>query len=250
MTHGSSVGFSPNIDKKTAGRPPDADPRLIRMETTQPAVIGLVIYPGMTIQDIVGPQAVFSVLPDVTIHRIWKTLDPIQSDDGMTVIPDTTFATCPPLDVVCIGGGIHQGAIQDDPELLDFLAKQGAQARYVTSVCGGSIMLGKAGLLEGYRATSHWAVKDQLTELGAIVTPGRVVVDRNRMTGGGVTAGIDFGLTIAAALRGEEAAKMAQLVIEYDPQPPFDAGSPEKAGPELLEKTLAFVTAAMSGEPV
>jgi cyclohexyl-isocyanide hydratase len=216
------------------------------METNRPTVIGLVFYPGMTVQDVVGPQAVFSVLPDVTIHRIWKTLDPIQSDDGMTIVPDTTFADCPPLDVVCIGGGIHQEPIQDDPELLEFLAKQGASAQYVTSVCGGSIMLGKAGLLEGYRATSHWAVKEQLTEYGAIVSPGRVVVDRNRMTGGGVTAGIDFGLTIAAALRGEEAAKMAQLVIEYDPAPPFDAGSPEKAGPELVEKTAAWVMEAMA----
>jgi cyclohexyl-isocyanide hydratase len=216
------------------------------MESAQSTVVGLVFYPGMTALDVVGPQAVFSVLPGVTIHRIWKTLDPIQSDDGMTVVPDTTFATCPPLDVVCIGGGIKQGAIQDDPELLEFLAKQGAGAQYVTSVCGGSVMLAKAGLLEGYRATTHWAMHGQLAELGAEVSPGRVVVDRNRMTGGGVTAGIDFGLTIAAALRGEEAARMAQLIIEYDPAPPFDAGSPEKAGPELVEKTIAWVMAEMS----
>ena len=215
------------------------------MESAQPTVVGLVFYPGMTALDVVGPQAVFSIMSDVTIHRIWKTLDPIQSDDGMTIVPDTTFATCPPLDVVCIGGGIHQGAIEDDPELLEFLAKQGASARYVTSVCGGSIMLGKAGLLEGYRATTHWAMRDLLADLGAIASPGRVVVDRNRMTGGGVTAGIDFGLTIAAALRGEEAAKMAQLIIEYDPAPPFDAGSPEKAGPELVDKAVSWVMEAM-----
>jgi cyclohexyl-isocyanide hydratase len=215
------------------------------MESAKPTVVGLVFYPGMTALDVVGPQAVFSVMPDVTIHRIWKTLDPIQSDDGMTVIPDTTFATCPPLDVVCIGGGIGQGAIEDDPELLDFLQKQGAGARYVTSVCGGSIMLGKAGLLDGYRAATHWAMRDQLAALGATVSTDRVVVDRNRTTGGGVTAGIDFGLTIAAALWGEEAAKMAQLLIEYDPAPPFDAGSPEKAGPELVDKTVAWVMAAM-----
>ncbi|HZE65735.1 MAG TPA: DJ-1/PfpI family protein [Sporichthyaceae bacterium] len=220
------------------------------MVNTRPTAVGLVFYPGMTALDVVGPQAVFSVLADVTIHRIWKTLDPIQSDDGMTVVPDTTFANCPPLDVVCIGGGTKQGAIQDDPELLDFLAKQGATAQYVTSVCGGSVMLAKAGLLEGYRATTHWAMHDQLAELGASVTAGRVVVDRNRMTGGGVTAGIDFGLTIAAALRGEEAAKMAQLIIEYDPAPPFDAGSPEKAGPELVEKTIAWVMAEMADDAV
>ncbi|MGQ0844354.1 MAG: DJ-1/PfpI family protein [Sporichthyaceae bacterium] len=200
----------------------------------------------MTALDVVGPQAVFSVLPNVAIHRIWKTLDPIQSDDGMTVVPDTTFATCPPLDVVCIGGGIEQGAVEDDPELLEFLAKQGAGAQYVTSVCGGSVMLAKAGLLEGYRATTHWAMHAQLAALGASVAPGRVVVDRNRMTGGGVTAGIDFGLTIAAALRGEEAARMAQLIIEYDPAPPFDSGSPEKAGPELVDRAVAWVVAEMA----
>jgi cyclohexyl-isocyanide hydratase len=218
------------------------------MESTPPTVVGLVFYPGMTALDVVGPQAVFSVLPGVTIHRIWKTLDPIRSDDGMTVVPDTTFATCPPLDVLCIGGGIHQGAIEDDPELLDFLQKQGASARYVTSVCGGSVMLGKAGLLEGYRAATHWAMRDQLAALGASVSAERVVVDRNRTTGGGVTAGIDFGLTIAAALQGEEAARMAQLIIEYDPAPPFDAGSPEKAGPELVDKAVAWVMTAM-GSP-
>jgi cyclohexyl-isocyanide hydratase len=215
------------------------------MESAPPTKIGLVFYPGMTAQDVVGPQAVFAVMDNVEIHRIWKTRDPIQSDDGMTVIPDTTFAECPPLDVVCIGGGIHQGAIEDDPELLDFLAKQGAQARYVTSVCGGSIMLGKAGLLNGYRAATHWAMRDQLAATGAIVSTDRVVVDRNRTTGGGVTAGIDFGLTIAAALQGEEAAKTAQLIIEYDPAPPYNAGSPEAAGPEIVDKAVAWVMAAM-----
>jgi cyclohexyl-isocyanide hydratase len=213
---------------------------------TRPTAIGLVFYPGMTVLDVVGPQAVFSLLSDVTIHRIWKTLDPIRSDDGMTVVPDTTFATCPPLDVLCIGGGLHRAAIADDPELLEFLAKQGASAQYVTSVCGGSILLGKAGLLDGYRATSHWAARDQLAQYGAEVTPGRVVCDRNRISGGGITAGIDFALTVAAALRGAEAAKLAQLVLEYDPAPPFDVGSPEKAGPELTAQAVGWLQQAMA----
>lgn len=215
------------------------------MESAQPTRIGLVFYPGMTVQDVVGPQAVFAVMDDITIHRIWKSTEPIQSDDGMTIVPDTTFADCPQLDVVCIGGGIHQGEIEDDPELLEFLAKQGAGAKYVTSVCGGSIMLGKAGLLNGYRAATHWAMRDQLAAVGAIVCTDRVVVDRNRTTGGGVTAGIDFGLTIAAALQGEEAAKTAQLIIEYDPAPPFNAGSPESAGQEIVDRAVAWVTEAM-----
>jgi cyclohexyl-isocyanide hydratase len=199
----------------------------------------------MTALDIVGPQAVFSALPDVTIHRIWKALEPIRTDDGMVVVADTTFAGCPPLDVLCVGGGLAQGAIENDPEVLDFLQKRGASARYVTSVCGGSVLLAKAGLLEGYRAATHWALREQLAELGVAVGTERVVVDRNRMTGGGVTAGIDFGLTIAAALQGEEAAKMAQLLIEYDPAPPFDTGSPEKAGPDLVDKAVAWVMDAM-----
>lgn len=216
------------------------------MESASPTRIGLVFYPGMTAQDVVGPQAVFAVMDNVVIHRIWKSTDPIQSDDGMTVIPDTTFADCPQLDVVCIGGGIRQGEIEDDPELLEFLAKQGASAQYVTSVCGGSIMLGKAGLLNGYRAATHWAMRDQLAAVGAIVETDRVVVDRNRTTGGGVTAGIDFGLTIAAALQGEDAAKRAQLIIEYDPAPPFNAGNPEAAGPEVVESAVAWVMEAMA----
>jgi cyclohexyl-isocyanide hydratase len=215
------------------------------MEGAQPTVVGLVFYPGMTALDVVGPQTVFSGLPDVTIHRIWKTLEPIATDDGMVVVPDTTFAGCPPLDVLCIGGGLKQGAIEGDAEVLDFLQKQGALARYVTSVCGGSVLLAKAGLLEGYRAATHWAMRDQLAQLGVSVSTDRVVVDRNRVTGGGVTAGIDFGLTIAAALRGEEAAKLVQLMIEYDPAPPFDAGSPDKAGPDLVTQALTFITAEM-----
>src|SRR5918997_12496 len=160
--------------------------------TTQ-ARIGLVFYPGMTALDVIGPQTVFSALPDVKIHRIWKTADPIRCDDGMAVTPDTTFADCPPLDVLCVGGGLHQAEIENDCEVLDFLARQGKTAR--------------------------WAMRDLLAGLGVEVGTERVVVDRNRMTGGGVTAGIDFGLAVAAALRGERAAKLAQLAIEYNPAP-------------------------------
>ncbi|NET40313.1 MAG: DJ-1/PfpI family protein, partial [Cyanothece sp. SIO1E1] len=137
--------------------------------------------------------------------------------------------------------GMKQMAIIDDPEVLGFLKKQGNTAQFITSVCGGSVFLAKAGLLQGYRAATHWAMRDELAKLGVEVGTERVVVDRNRISGGGVTAGIDFGLTIAKLLRGEEAAKIVQLSIEYNPEPPFDVGSPEKAGPELVQKTLAFV---------
>lgn len=208
------------------------------MSHLQQHVIGLVFYPGMTALDIVGPQTVFAALPGVQIHRIWKTLDPIHTDDGMQIIPDTTFETCPRLDVICIGGGLEQAAVVDDPELLEFLQKQGSTAKFITSVCGGSEFLAKAGLLQGYRATTHWLFREQLAAAGVQVGTERVVIDRNRMSGGGVTAGIDFGLEIAKVLCGEETAKITQLLIEYDPAPPFDVGSPEKAGAALVSKAM------------
>ncbi|MBW4553476.1 MAG: DJ-1/PfpI family protein [Aphanocapsa sp. GSE-SYN-MK-11-07L] len=204
-------------------------------------IIGLIFYPGMTLLDMVGPNQVFSALPGVQIHRIWKTLDPIKTDDGMVILPDTTFENCPPLDVICIGGGLEQMAVVDDPEVLDFFRKQGSTAKFITSVCGGSEFLAKAGLLQGYRAATHWAMREQLAKLGVEVGTERVVIDRNRITGGGVTAGIDFGLTIASILCGEEIAKIIQLLLEYNPAPPFDVGSPEKAGSELVNKAILFM---------
>lgn len=211
------------------------------MTDSQKHIIGLVFYPGMTALDIVGPQQVFSALPAVQVHRISKTLDPIKTDDGMMVLPDTTFENCPRLDVICIGGGLEQGAVVDDPEALEFLRKQGGTAKFITSVCSGSEFLAKAGLLQGYRAATHWAARKQLASLGVEVGTERVVIDRNRITGGGVTAGIDFGLTIASILCGEETAKIIQLLIEYNPAPLFDVGSPEKAGAELVDKSILFM---------
>jgi len=211
------------------------------MTDSQKHIIGLVFFPGMTSLDMVGPQEVFSVLPGVQIHRIWKTLDPIKTDDGMMVLPDTTFENCPRLDVICIGGGLGQGAVEDDPEILAFLRKQDSTAKFITSVCGGSLFLAKAGLLFGYRAATHWAIRQQLANLGVEVGTERVVIDRNRITGGGVTAGIDFGLTIASILCGEEVAKIIELLLEYNPAPPFDVGSPEKAGAELVDKAILFM---------
>ena len=204
-------------------------------------IIGLVLYPGMTALDIVGPQQVFSSLPNVKIHRLWKTLDAIATDDGMRILPDTTFVDCPPLDLICVGGGLGQMAAVNDDETIDFFRKQ-SKVKFITSVCGGSEFLAKAGLLKGYRAATHWAMRDKLAQLGVEVGTERVVVDRNRYTGGGVTAGIDFALTVAAALYGEEVAKMTQLLMEYDPAPPFNVGSPEKAGSKLVNKAIAYAT--------
>lgn len=207
--------------------------------------LGLVFYPGMTPLDIIGPQQVLSSLPGIETYRIWKTLDPVKTDDGMIVLPDTTFANCPQLDILCIGGGIEQAAVEDDPEILAFLRTQGSTAKYVTSVCGGSMFLAKAGLLDGYRAATHWAARPQLAQLGVEVGTERVVIDRNRITGGGVTAGIDFALTIVSILYGAETAKITQLLLEYNPAPPFDTGSPEKAGAELVEKAMLFMQGMM-----
>lgn len=218
------------------------------MTDSQKHIIGLIFYPGMTSLDIVGPQQVFSGLPGVQIHRLWKTLDPIKTDDGMMLLPDTTFENCPRLDLICIGGGLGQMAVVDDPETLEFLRKQGSTAKFITSVCGGSEFLAKAGLLQGYRAATHWAMREQLAQLGVEVGTERVVIARNRITGGGVTAGIDFGLTIASILCGEETAKIIQLLLEYNPAPPFDVGSPEKAGSELVEKAMLFMQGISSLE--
>jgi cyclohexyl-isocyanide hydratase len=201
-----------------------------------PIAIGILIYPDLTQLDATGPAQVLARVPGATMHMIWKTRDPIPTDAGFSIVPNTTFADCPKLDVICVPGGSGQVALMTDPETLDFLRKQAATARYVTSVCTGSLVLGAAGLLKGYRSACHWAWRDMLTDFGAIPVAERVVRDRNRISGGGVTAGIDFGLTVAAELAGEEIAKSIQLVLEYDPQPPFDSGSPEKAGPERVQR--------------
>jgi cyclohexyl-isocyanide hydratase len=202
----------------------------------EPIQIGILLYPNVTQLDATGPAQVLSRVPGAKMHMIWKTRDPVPTDAGFSIVPTTTFADCPQLDVICVPGGGGQVAVMVDGEALEFLRKQAAKARYVTSVCTGSLILGAAGLLKGYRSACHWAWRDMLKDFGATPVAERVVRDRNRISGGGVTAGIDFGLTVAAELAGEEAAKSIQLVLEYDPQPPFDSGSPEKAGEERVKR--------------
>ena len=200
--------------------------------------IGMLVYPGMFLQDLVGPLTVFESLMNRDIHLLWKNKSIVGADGTakpplIPVTPTTSFAECPDqLDVLFVPGGVPGTfTMMEDKEVLSFLAAKGKTARFVTSVCTGSLILGAAGLLDGYKATSHWATHDVLKELGAIPTKGRVVSDRNRITGGGVTAGIDFGLTIAALLRSRTYAEAIQLYLEYDPAPPFNAGSPETAPP-------------------
>ncbi|MEM8974311.1 MAG: DJ-1/PfpI family protein [Pseudomonadota bacterium] len=205
----------------------------IPQATPVPLKVGMLCYPGMTMLDLTGPQAVLGSHSETFL--IWKSLDPVKTDSGLSSNPSHTFAEVPgQLDVLFVPGGYTATEMMGDDEVIDFLAQAGVSAKYVTSVCSGALLLGMAGLLDGYRAATHWAVYDVLESLGVQAEHARVVHDRNRMTGGGVTAGIDFGLTLLAELRGEMVAKMTQLAMEYDPAPPFDTGSPEKAGPELV----------------
>jgi cyclohexyl-isocyanide hydratase len=169
-------------------------------------------------------------------------LDPVPTDTGLCVMPTTIFADCPrDLDVLFVPGGFGTTDAMQDAETLAFLAERGKTSKYVTSVCSGALLLGAAGLLDGYKAATHWATYAALEALGIDGVHSRVVVDRNRFTGGGVTAGLDFGLTLLAELRGETVAKMTQLMLEYDPQPPFRAGTPATAGPDLTGMVSAML---------
>ncbi|WP_428156321.1 DJ-1/PfpI family protein [Brevundimonas sp.] len=213
----------------------------IVMTTDRPKPkVAMLMFPGLTLLDLAGPQAALSAVCD--IHIVWKNKDLMVSDTGVLLQADTTFDECPEdLDVLFIPGGPGQVAVMRDDAMLRFLADRGERARYVTSVCSGALVLGAAGLLQGYDAATHWAAMPLLPLFGANPVEKRVVKDRNRMTGGGVTAGLDFGLTLVAELAGEQAAKIQQLAMQYDPEPPFDVGVPAKAGPELTQAAIAWM---------
>ncbi|MGH8668829.1 MAG: DJ-1/PfpI family protein [Burkholderiales bacterium] len=197
--------------------------------------IGMLIFPKMTQLDFTGPFEALARLPNAQVHVVWKTKDPVTSDTGLSFLPTTTLAECPPLDVICVPGGPGQIELMDDQEVIGFVRTMGGKAKYVTSVCTGALVLGAAGLLDGYEAATHWMSAEQLPLFGAKPVARRFVVDRNRITGGGVTAGIDFGLYLASQLGGEEAARRIQLFLEYDPAPPFDSGSPRTAAAPLVQ---------------
>jgi cyclohexyl-isocyanide hydratase len=201
-----------------------------------PLQIGIVVFPKVTQLDFTGPLQVFSSLPDASVHLIWKRIEPVASDTALTVLPTTSFADCPQLDVICVPGGAGTDDMVNDEEVLDFLRAQSKAVKYVTSVCTGSLVLGAAGLLDGYKATTHWTAMGYLEPYGAIPTKTRVCVDRNRVTGGGVTAGIDFALTLVSLLVDRETAEMIQLRMEYNPAPPFTSGSPDSAPPEVIAR--------------
>ncbi len=204
--------------------------------------IAMMVYPKMTAMDLIGPQLLFASLMNVDVQLVWKDRTTVISDTGVPIVPTATFADIDSgLTVLFVPGGTKGTfAAMNDREVLAFLGRVGPSAAYVTSVCTGALVLGAAGLLRGYRATTHWAVRDVLPILGAIPSAERVVEDRNRITGAGVTAGLDFGLHMAAKLRSDDYARMLQLAYEYDPQPPFDAGSPAKAGPHIATAVRSF----------
>jgi cyclohexyl-isocyanide hydratase len=204
------------------------------MPEPTPIKIAFLVYPEVTQLDFTGPAQVLTRLGNAKVDYVWKRRDPVPTDAGFSILPTATFAEVTAADIICVPGGIACVDMIEDDEVLAWVARVGARASWVTSVCTGSLILGAARLLSGYRAACHWAWRDHLALFGAEPVAERVVFDRNRVTGGGVTAGIDFALALTAAIRGEAHARLVQLALEYDPAPPFDSGSPGRAGAELL----------------
>ncbi|MFL9886713.1 DJ-1/PfpI family protein [Paraburkholderia agricolaris] len=200
--------------------------------------VAMLVFPGFTLLDLVGPQTTLSF--HTTVHLVAKTLEPVACDSGIKIVPTCTLVDCPQyVDVLFVPGGFGTADAMEDDETIAFLRDRGARARFVASVCTGSLIQAAAGLLEGYEATTYWAHLDILSILGAKPVSKRVVIDRGRMSGGGVTAGIDFGLSLLAELRGELTARTMQLLMEYDPTPPFNCGNPADAGPEVTAQAKA-----------
>ncbi|KQO90549.1 DJ-1/PfpI family protein [Methylorubrum extorquens] len=226
-----------------AARPPQALDAARPSVRVPPVRIAMLLYPGMTALDVVGPQGLLAGLAPDTLHLVAQATGPVLSDTGLSLVATTSFADCPTeLDVLFVPGGDGTTAQMRDAATLAFLRDRASRARWVTSVCTGSLILGAAGLLKGYRATSHWCARDTvLPLLGAIPVDDRVVFDGNRVTAAGVSAGLDFALALAARLRGEDYARTAQLVAEYAPKPPFEAGSPAAAGPIITQRAQAIL---------
>ena len=200
--------------------------------------VGFVIFPELTQLDFTGPQQVLARLPQSAMHIIAKSASAVPSDSGLSLVPTHTFENCPRLDLICVPGG-STGVVQEmgDRETIEFIRRQSTSAKYVTSVCTGAFILGAAGLLKGRRATTHWAFTELLPLVGATHEKARIVKDGNVITAGGVTSGIDFGLSMVAEIAGETTAQAIQLGLEYNPDPPFDAGHPDCA-PDAAKDTV------------
>jgi cyclohexyl-isocyanide hydratase len=204
--------------------------------------IAFLLFPGLTQLDLTGPAQILSRLPGAKMELVWESLDPVMSDARFAIVPTATFADVPSADILCIPGGVGVADVMNNDAAMAWVRAVGGEAAWVTSVCTGSLILGAACLLKGYRATTHWAWHQHLALFGAEPVKARTVTDRNRVTGGGVTAGIDFALTLAAHVSGDAVAKTLQLAFEYDPAPPFDCGSPERAEPEIVAAYQAAIS--------
>ena len=191
--------------------------------------IGFALFDNLTQLDMTGPAQVLSRLPEAEMIYVGAGLEPVTTDCGFSILPTTTREACPSLDILCVPGGFGVASAMEDPAWIDFVARQAKTARWTTSVCTGAFILGAAGLLTGRRATTHWAYHDLLAALGAEPVQARVVREDGLITGGGVTAGIDFALSLIAELAGNDVAQAVQLGLEYDPAPPFTGGSPANA---------------------
>ena len=213
------------------------------MTQDSPLSIGMILFDGATQLDLTGPYEILARMPRTQVTLIAATLAPVRTEWGLTIVPEATFANAPPLDVICVPGGWGINALLTDEALLGFLRARSESARWVMSVCSGALLLGAAGLLRGYRATTHWMSLDLLPLFGATPVQLRVVRDRNRITCAGVTAGIDLSLTLASEIFGAPVAQAIQLAIEYDPAPPFDSGSPGKA-PESVRTAVSTASAS------
>jgi cyclohexyl-isocyanide hydratase len=214
------------------------------MADLPPVTVAFLLFPNVTQLDLTGPAQVLARLGNARVELVAKSREPVATDAGFALLPTAAFADAPRADILCVPGGGGTSDAIEDGETLAWVRAAAGEAAWITSVCTGALILGAAGLLRGYRATTHWASHHLLAGFGAIPVRQRVVFDRDRVTGGGVTAGIDFALALAAAIRGAEQAKLIQLGLEYDPAPPFDAGSPETAGAAILaryrERAAAF----------
>ncbi len=214
------------------------------MSKLSPISVAFLVFPNVTQLDLTGPAQVLSRLGNVTLNLVWKDTKPVPTDAGFPLLPTARFDEIERADILCVPGGFGTMDLLQDTEVHGWLRQIATDADWVTSVCTGSLVLGAAGLLKGYKSACHWASMDQLAYFDAIPVRERVVEDRNRFSGGGVTSGIDFALSLAARIRGEDFARFIQLSIEYDPNPPFDAGHPDKVSPEILARYHKMVAAA------
>lgn len=208
------------------------------MNTTHTLSVGMLLFPNLTQLDLTGPYEIFARMPNAKVTLLAETMAPVRSDRGLSILPQQTFDEAGQLDLIVVPGGPGVNPLMEHEPTLGFLRAQAAGARYMTSVCTGALLLGAAGLLRGYRATTHWMSLEMLSLFGAEPCEARYVVDRDRITGGGVTAGVDFALAVAAELYGRDVAQRIQLMVEYDPAPPFAGGRPAAARPELLAQVI------------